>query len=68
MLAAQSLDVSECSGMTAEGLVAMAALTQLTALNASWVEWASETGPSGMRIADAPEVLGLLSRLTGAAP
>lgn len=51
--------------MTAEGLVAMAALTQLTALNASW---ASETGPSGMRIADAPEVLGLLSRLTGAAP
>ena len=58
--------------MAAEGLDAMAALTQLTSLNASYIPLPAKVSapfgsdPARIDIRDNPGVLGLLSSLTGA--
>ena len=64
----QSLDVSHCRGMQAEGIHAIATLTQLTALNLNTIGLIFEyqKGLNEFPTAHFPGILGLLSCLTGA--
>lgn len=69
MAAMQSLVVRECSNISTEGLHAMAALTQLTSLDAGLTGRAvgRSASPAPRFMEDIPEALLLLSSLTGAA-
>ena len=59
----QSLDVRRISTMSREGLRALATLTQLTALNADFIGLPFKSSGGAGAV---PEMLGLLSCLTGA--
>ncbi|CAL5228732.1 g11917 [Coccomyxa viridis] len=63
----RSLDVSHCRGMQAEGIHAIATLTQLTALNLNTIGLIFEyqKGLNEFPTAHFPGILGLLSCLTG---
>ena len=72
MISMQSLDVRNTNITTVEGLQALATLTQLTALNVNnaIVDCEPDPDDSGITLPrrDIPEVLDLLSCLTGIAP
>ena len=63
----QSLDLSCCMGVTADGLQAVAMLTQLTAFTSKFMQTHAESRPDLWLSGENPGFQELLSSLTGAA-